>query len=99
MASARTKTTGTTTRVATITTTLGRVETNDILCLEPLGLADHIELDALTLVECLEARTFDRAVVDEYIGTVILCQEAEPLLLGKPLHPASGTSHEHTLTR
>lgn len=56
-------------------------EADDIAGLEALGLFDDVEFDALALVERLESSPFDGGVVHEYVGPVVLLQEAETLLL------------------
>src|SRR5688572_25710945 len=71
---------------ATITPGVLRLQAHDILRFEALRLLDHVELDGFPLVQRLEAHAFDGAVVDEHVGAAFLLDEAEPLLLRKPLH-------------
>src|SRR5690606_16913087 len=74
-------------------TTLGLLEADDVLRLEPPGLLDHVEFDPLTLVQGAEAGALDGGVVDEHVRTAVLLDEPVPLFLGEPFHGACGASH------
>src|SRR5690606_37769239 len=69
------------------------VEPDDVLCFQPFGLLDHVELDAFAFVQRLEAGPLHGAVVDEDVGALVLLDEAVPLFLGEPLHHACGACH------
>src|SRR4029077_11151649 len=56
---------------------------------EALRAARDFERHLITVAEALEAVALDRGVVDEYVLTLTLRDEAEALRLVEPLHGAS----------
>jgi len=59
---------------------------NDVRSLETLRSLDHVERDALTLGERLEAGSLDRREVNEHVLAAFLGDETETLRLVEPLH-------------
>ena len=55
------------------------------LGLRPLGTLGDLKLDLIPLVERLEARVFNRRIMDEDIRPTVLGDEPEPFLFIKPL--------------
>jgi hypothetical protein len=72
-------------------------DADDVLGRRTLLALDDVELDALTLVQVLEALTLNRGVMDEAIlATVLARDEAETLLSVEPLDRTLN-AHVHLL--
>mgnify|MGYP007095239580 CR=1 FL=1 len=58
----------------------------DLAGLKSLGAFDYFELHFIALGKGPETRTFDGAVMNEYVFTVILLDESESFGLVEPFH-------------
>ena len=59
----------------------------DVLCLQTLRAALHVELDSLPFLKAAEALRLDNALMTEHIFTpVFLADEAKALRIVEPLH-------------
>jgi hypothetical protein len=81
------------TSAATLIAASRWIQADDVLRSRTFLTLDDIELDLLALVQRLEARSLDRAVVDEYVLATFPSDEAETLLGIEPLHRATDLRH------
>src|SRR5262249_1056400 len=67
----------------------------DVRGLEPFRAASHLELNAVTLGQALEALSLDGAEVHEHVLAAFLGDESEALCVVEPLH--CSLCHERVL--
>jgi hypothetical protein len=65
----------------------------DLVSLWPLLSLDHFELDRVTFLQGLEAFTLNGRVMNEYIRSAILADEAVTLSIVKPFHFSLKSCH------
>jgi hypothetical protein len=68
----------------------GRSDLFHRLDLRPFRTWDHLKLHLITFIQRLEARFFNRGVVDKDIRTIVLRDKPKPFLVVKPLDGTAG---------